>query len=254
MFLFKKIISPFFFPVSICIELLLIGLFFLLFTKRQRIGKVFMTFAVFLLILFSHNLFADFLLEPLEYQYPPLLKLNHLKHVKWIVILGSGHTSDARLPKNSQLAESALARLVEAIRLKRILPHCTIILSGGGYFDPVPHAEIVENVAYTLGLRKQDLYLETHSKDTKDEAKIIKDIVGKDPFILVSSASHLPRSVALFKKQGLSPIPAPVGYMVKKRTNLSPGDFFPTVAALRKTQRAFYEYMGIGWAKLRGQI
>ena len=40
MFLFKKIVAPFFFPLSICLEILFLGLFLLWFTRRQKTGKI----------------------------------------------------------------------------------------------------------------------------------------------------------------------------------------------------------------------
>ena len=120
--------------------------------------------------------------------------------------------------------------------------------------DPVPNAKIMADVAEAIGVNKQDLVLESLSKDTKDEARLIQKIVGKDQFILVTSASHMPRSVALFKKHGMHPIPAPTDYFVKKRQRVSPGIFFPSAGDLYKTERAFHEYLGMVWAKLRGQI
>jgi hypothetical protein len=38
MFLFKKIVAPFFFPLSLCLEILLFGLFLLWFTSREKFG------------------------------------------------------------------------------------------------------------------------------------------------------------------------------------------------------------------------
>lgn len=43
MFVLKKIIAQFFFPVPLCLEILVIGLFLLLFTRKQRIGKFIVT-------------------------------------------------------------------------------------------------------------------------------------------------------------------------------------------------------------------
>jgi len=254
MFLFKKIVSPFLFPLSICLEFMLLGLLLLRSRRRARLGKYLITIGVMLLLLMSYNVIADFLLRPLEYKYPPLVDLTAVQDVKWIVVLGGGHTSDPRLPALSKLSESALVRLIEAIRIQALLPESRIIVSGGSFFDPVPHAQILADVARSIGVADDKLVLETQSNDTKDEARIIKGIVGSDPFILVTSASHMPRSVALFKKQGLSPVPAPVGYLVKKRLKLHPGIFFPDATGLSKTQRAVYEYLGILWSKIRGEI
>jgi len=254
MFLLKKIVAPFFFPVPLCLGILLLGLFFLWFTRRQKTGKIVVSVGVLLLTVFSYGAISNTLLRPLEYKYAPLLSLEDMHHVKWVVVLGGGHTSDPRIPITSQLSNASTARLIEGIRLYNMLPESKIILSGGGYFDPVPNAKIMADVALSIGINKEDLVLESVSKDTKDEAILIQKIVGKDRFVLVTSASHMPRSMALFKKCGMHPIPAPTDYFVKKRQRVSPGIFFPSANNLRKAERAFHEYLGIAWAKLRGQI
>ena len=73
MFLFKKIVAPLFAPLTLIIELLLIGLILLLFTKRQKTGKAIITFGVIMLATLGYGYFSDFLLAPLERQYPPLM-------------------------------------------------------------------------------------------------------------------------------------------------------------------------------------
>ncbi len=162
--------------------------------------------------------------------------------------------SDPQVPITSQLSNASIARLIEGLRFHNMLPESKIILSGGGYFDPVPNAKIMADVALSIGINKEDLVLESVSKDTKDEAILIQKIVGKDRFVLLTSASHMPRSMVLFKKCGMHPIPAPTDYFVKKRQRVSPGIFFPSANNLCKAERAFHEYLGIAWAKLRGQI
>ena len=254
MFLFKKIIAPMFFPVSLCLEILLLGLVLLWFTRKQRTGKLVLSVGFLFLALLSFRAVSDELLQPLEYKYTPILQSADIADVKWIVVLGGGHTSDARLPITGQLGGASVVRLVEGIRLYKMLPRSKLILSGGSTFDPVPNAKIMADVAVAIGVDKRDLILESSSKDTKDQAMLIKEIVGKDSFVLVTSASHMPRSMALFEKQGMKPIPAPTGYGVKQRQRPRPGMFFPGASALRKAEIAFHEYLGMAWAKIRGQM
>ena len=104
------------------------------------------------------------------------------------------------------------------------------------------------------GVLKADRLLEPSSKDTKDQARLIKEIVGKDSFVMVTSAAHMPRSMALFEKQRMKPIPAPTGYGVKQRERPSPGMFLPSAHALLKAEVAVYEYLGMVWAKIRGEM
>jgi len=256
MFLFKKIIGPFFFPLSLCLEILGIGLILLWFIPKKRGGKVMVSLGVILLTLLSYGTFTHMLLKPLEYKYPPLFNFKDLPEVKWIAVLGGGHTSDPQMPANSQLSGSCLSRLVEGIRAHRSLPGSKLILSGGALYDPVSDAAALADVALMLGVDRQNLILETLSKDTEDEASFIHKIVGKDPFVLVTSASHMPRSMALFKKLGMQPIAAPTDYGVKEKQEegINPGMFFPNIGELGNAETAVYEYLGLAWAKLRGRI
>jgi uncharacterized SAM-binding protein YcdF (DUF218 family) len=254
LFLFKKIVGPLFFPLSICLILLVLGLIFLWFSRRERTGKVLVTIGVVLLALLSYSAFSDKLLGPLEYKYPPVLNAAGFNDVKWVVVMGSGHNSDPRLPVTSQIVESAAVRLLEGVRLHRMLPESKLVLSGGPVFDPVPHAQVLADVAAAIGVDSQHIVLETRSGDTKDEARFIQDIVGDERFLLVTSASHMPRSMAMFKKLGMNPIPAPTDHSVKEKQACSPSMFFPRAGNLEKAERAVYEYVGLMWAKLRGQV
>jgi len=256
MFLLKKIVGPFFFPLFLCLEILIVGVILLWFTRKKRAGRIIVSVGVGLLVLFSYGGVPDMLLRPLEYKFPPLLESKDIPNVKWIVVLGGGHTSDPRIPIGSQLWSSSLFRLVEGIRLHRSLPGSKLILSGGALFDPIPEAEVLAKVAMSLGVDREKLVLESVAKDTEQEARLIQKIVRKDPFILVTSASHMPRSVALFRKLGMQPIPAPTDYLVKERQgeDISPGMFFPGIEELQKAEAAIYEYLGLAWAKLRGRI
>jgi uncharacterized SAM-binding protein YcdF (DUF218 family) len=254
MFLFKKIVAPLFFPVTLILGILLLGLFLLLLTRRQKTGKMVVLIGIIFLGMLSYNAISDGLLRPLEYQYPPLLSLENIKNVKWIVVLGGGHTSDPKLPVTGQLSEASLVRLVEAIRIHNGLPKSKLILSGGGAFEKISNAQVLADVAIAIGVKKEDLILEDISKDTEDEVRLVREIVGQDRFVLVTSASHMPRSIALFKKVGMHPIPAPTDYLVKESQKMSPGIFYPGVSGLSKAERAFYEYLGLAWSKLRGRI
>jgi uncharacterized SAM-binding protein YcdF (DUF218 family) len=261
-FLFKKIVSSFLFPVPLCLEIMLAGLFFLWFTRRtyggftrgQKLGRILVTLGVGLFAVLSYGSFPDMLLKPLEYSYPPKPGIEEIRRAKWIVVLGGGHVSDPRVPITSQLSEDSMTRLVEGIRLQKMNPEAKLLLSGGRVFDPVPNAEIMARVALSIGVDRQNMVLETASRDTKDEARIIKEMVGNDPFLLVTSASHMPRSMALFKSLGMNPVPAPTGHIVKETQGAGPRRFFPSVGGLSKAEAAFYEYLGLAWAKVRGQI
>lgn len=254
MFLFKKIVAPFLFPLSICLEIFLLGLYILWFTRRQNLGKTIVTSGVIFLTMISYNSISSLLLRSLEYKYPAITDVSDFSNIKWVVVLGGGYLPDPRLSVSDQLSATSLVRLVEGIRIHKKLSKSKLVLSGGGAFSLIPEGKVMAEVAIELGLDDKNLLLELKSKDTKDQAKFLHNIIGNDAFILVTTASHMPRSVALFEKNGMRPIPAPVGHRVKEIQKLSPGIFFPRAEGIDKMEQVFYEYLGITWAGLRGQI
>lgn len=254
MFLFKKIVEPFFSPFSICLEILIVGIFLLWFTRRQKTGKIIITIGVITLVALSYGVASEILLRPLEYKYPPLADVSPFSDVEWVVVLSGGHSPDAQLPITGQLSCASLVRLAEGIRIHRKLLKSKLILSGGNVFNSKTEAKVMSDVAVALGMDPKNIIQESESKDTKDQARFIRKIVGDSRFVLVTSAPHMPRSMALFLKKGMRPIPAPIGHKVKKRQKITPNIFYPSVGRIEKTEQAVYEYLGLAWAKLRGQI
>ncbi len=261
MFILKKIISAFLYPLPLSLLLSFLGLYLLWFTTKQRAGKIVVSVGLVILTLFSYSIVTNRLLRPLERKYDTfetksssaVQETEDESAIKFVVVLGGGHTSDPELPPISQIGESSLVRLIEGIRIYKKHPGAKLLLSGGAVFDPVSEAEIMARVAREIGVPERDIILESKSQDTKDEALFIKPIVGKEPFVLVTTASHIPRSMVLFKKLGMNPIPSPIGHRVKDRQRLSPTFLFPGTGSIRNAELAIHEYLGLTWAKLRGQ-
>jgi uncharacterized SAM-binding protein YcdF (DUF218 family) len=261
MFIFKKIFSRLLFPIPLCLEVLLFGLLLLWFTRKQKAGRIVVSLAAVLLFLFSSRFFSGMLLTPLESRYPALAAAPEarapvgLRQVKFVVVLASGYFPEASRAVALQLDESSTARLVEGVRISKVLNGCKLVLSGGPGPDRVSSAaETMAQLAQGLGVSRQDMILETQSRDTDEEARLVAPIVGEQPFILVTEASHMPRAVALFRKHGIHPIPDPVDFRTRHSHAIAPEEVFPGAMGLIGSERAVYEYWGLAWAKLRGRI
>lgn len=257
LFILKKILSFVFYPMSLCLTVLGIGLLFIWFTRRQKFGKIFVTIGAIALTCFSLGFLSDTMLETLENEYPPLTDLQKTHGVKWIVVLGGGIVSDTRFPVNDQLSGSSLSRLVEGIRIHNNLKGSKLIFSGGSVFDPVPEAKVLADVALSLGVGAENILLESVSKDTEDQAQNIQKIANlreNEKFILITSASHMPRSVALFRSFGMQPIPAPIDFWVKNQNGINPQGFFPNSSGLRNMEHVFHEYLGLAWTKFKTDV
>lgn len=250
----RKLISNLFFPLPLTIYLLLAGLLLLLFTKRQKTAKVLLTLGCSLLLVFSYGIFTQSLYANLENYCQPVVNIQAVGEMKWVVVLGGGFVADERLPLSSRLSVSSLTRLVEGIRLYRQLPGSKLLVSGGRVFNPTSEAQAMGEMAVALGVPQQDIVEERDSANTQEQASILKDILHQDKFILVTSASHMRRAATLFHKQGLYPMLVPTQHRMSSAPQIHPGVFFPNSGNLQGAETLFYETLGYIWAWWRGQI
>jgi uncharacterized SAM-binding protein YcdF (DUF218 family) len=138
-----------------------------------------------------------------------------------------------------------MVRLIEGIRLYYESAGAKIVLSGGkGVNDSIPDAELMRKLSMALNVPERDIIVEPESMSTYDEAKLIKPIVDKEKFLLITSASHMPRSMALFKKQGMNPVAAPTDFLVRQ-ARFAPSSLIPAASNIMKADVAFYEYFGL---------
>lgn len=263
MFSLKKFLAPLLSPLSICFELIVFGLLLLLFSRRQKTGKILVALGTTILLVCSYEGISGRILHTLESAYPPL-NLAEVQSkeeggmrtdaVKWIVVLAGGVSGNQSLPIQLQISHHSRVRLMEGIRLHRLLPGTKLILTGGIGFGGPAEATTLSRVAEELGVAKSNMVLEVEARDTKDHPLYVRHLVKEEPFILVTSAFHMPRSMKLFLKQGLKPIPAPAGPWQPSKEFWSPRNLFPSASGLRLAELAYHEYMGITWAWIRGQI
>lgn len=123
-----------------------------------------------------------------------------------------------------------------------------MIFTGYGGTTNTPTAVMNAKLAFALGIKEENILINGLPKDTREEAIYTKSIVGDAPFLLVTSATHMPRSMMLFKSLGLNPIAAPTNFY---KTNEE--DYFKfNLESLQRSQIAMHEYLGIIWAKIRG--
>ena len=101
-------------------------------------------------------------------------------------------------------------------------------------------------------MNRQDLVLGGPSRGKEQEALNISPIVGKQPFVLVTEASHMPRAMALFRKQGTHPIADPTDFRTGFSEPLGMQELILDAGDLFGSERAIYEYLGLAWAKVRG--
>ena len=78
----------------------------------------------------------------------------------------------------------------------------------------------------------------------------IERLIGNEPFVLVTSASHMPRALKLAQSRGLHALPAPTDHAARRLYWDRVTDYFPSADGLYRSERACYEYLGLAWNKL----
>jgi uncharacterized SAM-binding protein YcdF (DUF218 family) len=200
------------------------------------------------LLVLGYGVFTKQALFSLERSYAPLIlekitpKIRD--QIRYVVVLGSGHVSDPALPKTAQIGGSSLYRLVEGVRLYRLLPGSKLVISGGVIPDPVTNARVVSDVARQIGIPIQDTIVEERPSDTLEEARVLKGLLGNKPFVMVTSAVHMKRAVSIFQDFGMWLVPAPTDFIIKNRPAGSVESGLPNCGNLWISQRVIYEWLG----------
>jgi uncharacterized SAM-binding protein YcdF (DUF218 family) len=252
----KKILGMALDPLTLSIVFICAGLVLLMASKqKQHLGKWLAGAGLIILVLASFGPTSGYLLLRLENVYPVFKPdKENTRGVKWIVILGGGKNACPDVAVSGRLNQEALQRLVEGIYLLREVPNARIILSGGIPENGISNSRAYAITAVRLGIDKSRIVLEERPKDTHEEAVTIKETVKRDRFILVTSAYHMKRAIALFKKQGMYPIPAPAGHLIRGCLLFKPENIMFTSGNIQNSSRAVHELLGILYSKITGQI
>ncbi len=253
MFFLKQLLGALIMPLPVVLLLLTAGVILLWFTSRERWGKVLVTAGALLLLVASLPSVGERLIAPLETRYPHILEPADTlpAQIQWIVVLGGGLSADPTVQPHVRVSDEALFRVMEGVRLQRGLPHARILFTGYGGASPVSSAEANADVAREFGVPEDRIEVDPRPRDTEEEAQAaLERIQPGEPFYLVTSAAHLPRSVEHFRTWGLEPIPAPAHRYALDAPRSFRGHF-PQADGLRMTERAVHERVGMLWRRIR---
>ncbi len=252
-FIAAKVLQALVLPPSSLLILMAIG--FLIVKGRRFPGILFISTGFLLLYGLSIHPASNALLAPLEASSPPFK--DGAAHAHAIVVLTAGvrDLSWTGFGPEPEPSETSLERLVKGVTLYRTL-HLPVVIAGGSG-SPIEtalrEADAMAHTASTLGVPDTDIVIENRSRNTVESARAVKDMLRGNRILLVTSAFHMKRSVAMFKKQGFDVIPAPVGY----RSEYKPMSFYtfiPSAGNLANSSAALSEYASLFWYGMIGDL
>lgn len=243
-FFIKKFISFFLDPLGMVTILFVLGIYFLYKSKYAK-AELFLLSSFGLLYLFSYPAFANLLAQNLENQYP---KYEYNQSVEYIHVLGNGHNTDADQPISSHLNAASTKRVLEGIIIYNKMPGSKLIFTGYAGNTNTSSAKMNSILALSLGVKNEDMLLSSKPVDTREEAIFTKSVLGDKPFILVTSATHMPRAMMIFESLGMHPIAAPTNYYKENYRGLLRE---PSVSAFYISTVSLHEYFGMVLAKVK---
>lgn len=151
----------------------------------------------------------------------------------YLHVLGAGYSLEKRLSATKQLSDVTLTRLIEAIRISKLLPNYIIVSSGYSSLGLESQASVVKRAAVELGIPKQNIEMLTTPSNTSEEVSaFVKRFGTNKNVIIVSNALHLSRAIMLYKKNGIVAIPAPTNFKVKQGINDYNGVTLPSISSI----------------------
>jgi uncharacterized SAM-binding protein YcdF (DUF218 family) len=253
----KIVVLPFY-PVGSAM-LLLLAAAIALYRGRGRLGMRLLVIALAVLYLFSTGPFSYFLVRLLERQYDPV---DSFPPVSAIVLLTGAEITKAP-PRHYDEVNDAADRILYTARLMKAHAAPRLVITGGNidFLRPVEGSQAM--VSYRLltelmGVDSSLIILEKRAPTTWENGTFTKAILDsmkiRPDIILVTSAMHMPRAAAIFKKLGYTVHPAPTDYTEDLPWRFTFLGLVPNAQSLYDANRALHEIYGLIGYKLMGRI
>jgi uncharacterized SAM-binding protein YcdF (DUF218 family) len=208
---------------------------------RAPLGGTLRRLAAVLVVVFGLLPTAALLMRPLETRFP---LPSDVERVDGIVVLAGAEERTLTALHGQPQLNSMGDRLTTFLMLAERYPDARLVHSGA--FDSVTARLLLENIA----LDGRRLHFEDLSANTCDSARVLREQLqpsGAERWLVVTSAFHLPRTVACFRAVDWNVIPYPADY------RRGPSLFaFALADNLEDLDLAAHEWLGLLYYRLRG--
>lgn len=246
MFLFSKLLSAITQPLFWLA--LWWALALLILTRWHRLAVVMLWSGLMVLALLGFKAIPDALLRPLENRYPVPAAKAIEPHVGVIVLGGALERPDSFVTHGQVPFNDAAERLTVSLGLMRQHPRLVLVFSGGEgrlLTTGVSESELASVFYQQQGLDMDRVQMEGGSRTTRENAQQVAKLLGErcqQPWLLMTSAWHMPRSMAEFEAVGCKVTPYPVDFRTGDSTALTD---YSLAHSLMRWQTALHEWLGL---------
>lgn len=254
-FFLDKLLSVFAFPLGFAISAIVLLLIVGAMGKR-RLSQAGLALVVVGLWIASTPQFASFALKTLEQRYT-LMSIAETPTADVLIVLGGG----IRPPNSSNpfpdLGDSS-DRLVHALRLWKAgkAPKLLLVGRGNGWGSDVgSEGSAMAAVLRDFGIDQDAILVEGESRNTFENALYAKQIWDREGFrtgLLITSATHMTRSRAVFVERGFVVTAVPIDARAGAFDTVFPFTLLPDVRALDQVTAVWKEWLGLLVYRIRG--
>jgi len=185
-------------------------------SRYARLGKRLTITGLVLFLIGGALPLGTALLLPLENRFPQWDATHGAPD--GIVVLGGVLNTYVSRKRNDITFGPSAERLIAAVELSRRYPDARIVFSGGNsdVISPgMPEADMAVRFLERFGVPSDSILLDRNSRNTMENAVSAKLVAVPKPgerWLLVTSASHMPRAIGVFRAAGFPVEAYPVDY------------------------------------------
>ncbi len=238
------------------VVMLLIGS--LLVRRRPAVSRRLVGVGLVLLLVLGWQPLPNMLIHQLESQYPEIPPGTNLSDYVGVIVLGGATEPGYLAQAHSQpLLNDAAERMTAPMGLLRVNPTLHVLYTGGeGALWGIGPSEAARAQVFfeNQGLPREQVQYEANSRNTFENAHLTAQLPNVDiakPWLLVTSAWHMPRSMATFSKAGWNVTAYPVDYRTGPWT---PWTEYSLASGIRNWQLVLHEHIGSLAYRIAGRM
>lgn len=224
--------------------------------RKNRLAKGFFAGGGILLLVAGVLPSGAAALAVLEDRFP---KPDIAMPVAGFILLGGAVDTDIAADRDTLNTNDSSERITAMRELAERYPDARIVLSGGGsHTEPggrrLSESEVARRLLVAMGVSEMRIEMEERSRNTcENAAESLRQVAPKpgETWLLITSASHMPRAVACFRAVGFAVTPYPVDYRTRGDADLTrPAD--SVAVGLSLADLAAHEWIGLLTYRLTG--
>jgi len=253
-FVLSKTIGFFAVPSNVLISIGIIGLV-LLCTRFRRLASWLIVTSLMLIVFVGFSPLGRIVMLPLEQRFP--LWDASGRPPDGIVVLGGAISPEISLARRAVTLNDAAERITVTAELALRYPNARIIFSGGtgSLFGGELEAPVAVKEFEALGVAHDRITAEEQSRNTIENAVFSRLLAQPKPgerWLLVTSAFHMPRSIAAFRAAGFPVEACPVDWRTRGPNDVR-RPFTSFTEGLIMTDIAVHEWVGLLAYRLSGK-